>query len=92
MVRANHHLTELGKCSFSKKSPGRVTVFLRRTTTSAGSSAGGTGEGEGGDSSAPASNTTSLVPHVFTLDGGAEAVKEFLTQLQRAVAGVHGGQ
>ena len=29
-VKSNHHLTELGKATFSRKSPGRITVFYRR--------------------------------------------------------------
>jgi len=92
VVRGNFHLTELGKCSFSKKVPGRVSVFLRRTTTSTRgaelSEEGGSPQGHLGGVERGDTPITTLVPLVFNLDGGAEAVKEFVTTLQAAVAGV----
>jgi hypothetical protein len=69
----NFHLTELGKASYSKKVPGRVTVYLRRCEPP---------DAEGGGE-APA---VTLVPRVFVLDGGAEKANDFILALQEHVA------
>jgi len=76
-VCRNAHLSELGKASFSRKIPGRVTVYLRRTAPPENAPEGG--------GAADATPASLLIPYSYILDGGAEAADSFVAQLQQAV-------
>jgi hypothetical protein len=84
LVKSNHHLSELGKASFSRKYPGRVTVFLRREAARA--PAGGAALAAAPAAAGGAVEGFVLVPRAYQLDGGSEAADAFISALQGAVA------
>ena len=45
-IKSNHHVSELAKLSYSKRRPGRISLFYRRTTPSTGTTGHEGGGGE----------------------------------------------